>query len=170
MEVINMYEVINEKLGIKACGLADLTAEQVGHFLGLWEEGAKIGTLTAFVENGILVLNKNNIAYDSYREIAEEYMGADAQHRREIRENCQCEVQMDETFDLMENCLKFRRTKEELFRATHNEVPTRSSQMVLDEIQRQYIMSGAVRVAFKYGVMQGKRMERARKKRQSIIA
>lgn len=29
-----MYEVINEELGIKACGLADLTAEQVNHFFG----------------------------------------------------------------------------------------------------------------------------------------
>ena len=48
-----MYEVINEELGIKACGLADLTAEQVSHFLGLWEEGATIGTLTAFVDNEI---------------------------------------------------------------------------------------------------------------------
>ena len=33
-----MYEVINEKLGIKACGLADLTAEQVNLFLGRWSE------------------------------------------------------------------------------------------------------------------------------------
>ena len=35
-----MYEMINEELGIKACGLADLTADQVNHFLGLWEDGS----------------------------------------------------------------------------------------------------------------------------------
>ena len=41
-----MYEVVNDELRIKACGLADLTAEQVSDFLKLWEDGAKIGTLT----------------------------------------------------------------------------------------------------------------------------
>lgn len=44
-----MYEVINEELGIKACKLADLTADQVNRFLGLWEDGVRIGTLTVFL-------------------------------------------------------------------------------------------------------------------------
>ena len=113
-----MYEVINEELGIKACGLADLTAEQVNHFLGLWEDGARIGTLTVFFENetGDLVLNKDNEMYDTYRELAEIYMGASSDRREEIWENCPV-PQMKETIRVMENCLKFRRTEKELFRA-----------------------------------------------------
>lgn len=164
-----MYEVINEELGIKACGLADLTAEQVSHFLGLWEEGATIGTLTAFVDNEILVLNKNNALYSTYRDIAENYMGAEIERRREIRENCPI-PQMDETFDLMENCLKSRKIGKELFKAKNNEISSDSSWMVLHEIHRRYDLITAVNVAFCYGVMQGKRAERAKKKRQSIIA
>ena len=55
-----MYEVINEELGIMACDLEDLTAEQVMRFLGGWKDGARIGTLTMFLDdNDNLVLNKN---------------------------------------------------------------------------------------------------------------
>lgn len=38
-----MYEVINEELGIMACDLEDLTAEQVMRFLGGWKDGARRG-------------------------------------------------------------------------------------------------------------------------------
>lgn len=162
-----MYEVINEELGIKACGLADLTAEQVSHFLGLWEEGAKIGALTAFVENDTLVLNKNNKMYAAYRDIAEAYMGADDERRKEIRKNCQI-PQMDETFDLMEKCLESRKVSKELLKAENNVILNDSSWMVLYGIRRRYDFMRAVSIAFRYGVMQGKRAERAKKKRQSI--
>ena len=166
-----MYEVINEELGIKACGLADLTAEQVNHFLGLWEDGARIGTLTVFFENetGDLVLNKDNEMYDTYRKLAEAYMGASPERRKEIWENCPV-PQMSETLKVMENCLKFRKTEKELFRARSNYIASKPSRMILSEIQRQYDLAGAVSVAFRYGIMQGKRMERAKKKRQSVIA
>ena len=37
-----MYEVVNQKLGIKACRIGDLGKELVFSFLNQWEEGAKI--------------------------------------------------------------------------------------------------------------------------------
>lgn len=74
-----MYETLNAELGIDACNLSDLTAEQVSCFLGQWEEGASIGTLTVFNdEKNILILNKDNELYDTYRELAETYMGGSA--------------------------------------------------------------------------------------------
>ena len=166
-----MYEVINAELGIKACGLADLTAEQVNHFLGLWEDGAKIGTLTVFFESetGDLVLNKDNEMYDTYRELAHTYMGASPECRKEIWKNCPV-PQVSETLKVMENCLKFRKTEKELFRARSNYITNKPSRMILSEIQKRYDLAGAVSVAFRYGIMQGKRMERAKKKRQSVIA
>ena len=166
-----MYEVINEKLGIKACGLADLTAEQVNCFLGLWEDGARIGTLTVFFENetGNLVLNKDNEMYDTYRELAEVYMGASLERRKEIWEDCPV-PQMKETLSVMEKCLKSRKTEKELFRARNNVITSEPSRMILNEIFKRYDLSTAVCVAFRYGIMQGKRMERAKKKRQSVIA
>ena len=65
-----MYETLNAELGIDACNLSDLTAEQVSCFLCQWEEGASIGTLTVFNnEKNILILNKDNELYDTYREL-----------------------------------------------------------------------------------------------------
>ena len=160
-----MYEVINEKLGIKACGLADLTAEQVNHFLGLWEDDARIGTLTLFFDNetGDLILNKDNEMYDTYRELAEEYMGATAEVRKEMYENCQVD-RLQETFNVMENCLKFRTIEKELFRARKNYIGSNTEDTVLNEIEKRYDLAAAVSVAFRYGVMYGKRIERVKKR------
>ena len=44
------YEMINEELRIASCSLADLTLEQVKHFLGQWEPGSNIGNLILFYE------------------------------------------------------------------------------------------------------------------------
>lgn len=165
-----MYEVINANLGIGACNLADLTAEQVGYFLKQWEEGAKIGTLTVFIEckTGLLVLNRDNRLYDTCRAIAEKYMAASPEARREIWG--QVPESMIETLRVMEDCLKYRRIEKELFRARESSIGSKTSQVVLKEIFRRYDPAIAVSNAFQYGVMQGKRMERAKKKRQSITA
>ena len=56
------FEAINKELKIAACGLADLTMEQVQSFLKQWEEGAGIETLTLFygMESGYVVLKVDN--------------------------------------------------------------------------------------------------------------
>lgn len=164
-----MYEVINEKLGIKACGVNDLTIEQVNNFLGLWEDGARIGTLTMFFEreNGDLVLNKDNEMFNTYRELAEKYMEASSEVRKEIWENCPVPGAR-ETLRVMENCLKYRRIENELFRTRKNVITSKTSWMVLNEIKKRFDLSSAISVAFRYGIMQGKRMEREKKKRQSV--
>lgn len=160
-----MYEIINRELGIKACGLADLTAEQLSCFLGQWEEGATIGTLTLFFDDktGDIVLNKDNKLYESYRELTESYIDASADVRKEIREVCPIPG-VKETLDVLENCLKSRRIEKEIFRARKNYISSDVSRAVLNGIINKHNLVGAVFIAFRYGVMQGKRMERARRK------
>lgn len=48
------YEMINEELRIARCSLADLTLEQVKHFLGQWEPGSNIGNLILFYEKRMM--------------------------------------------------------------------------------------------------------------------
>lgn len=48
------YEMINEELRIASCSLADLTLEQVKHFLGQWEPGSNIGNLILFYEKRMM--------------------------------------------------------------------------------------------------------------------
>ena len=158
------YETINEELGIKACKLEDLTTEILSCFLGQLEEGATIGTLTLFYDGktGDIVLNKNNKLYESYLNLAESYLSASADVRREIRENSP--ISTKETLDVLEKCLKSRRIEKEIFRAYKNIIYSDTSRMVLNGIIDRYNSVTAVFLAFRYGVMQGKRMERARRK------
>lgn len=160
-----MYETLNAELGIDACNLSDLTAEQVSCFLSQWEEGASIGTLTVFNdESDILILNKDNELYDTYRELAEAYMGGSAETRKQLWEKCP--DGMKETLRVMENCLKRRRISRELFRAGKNTIKSKPSWLVLDALIKGCDSPKAVTIAFRYGMMQGKRMERVRKNRK----
>lgn len=160
-----MYETLNAELGIDACNLSDLTAEQVSCFLCQWEEGASIGTLTVFNnEKNILILNKDNELYDTYRELAEAYMGGSSEIRKQLWEKCP--DGMKETLRVMENCMKHRRISRELFLAEKNTIKSKSSWLVLDALIKGYDSPRAVTIAFRYGMMQGKRMERVRKNRK----
>lgn len=162
-----MYEVINEELKIKACSLGDLTAEQVSYFLEQWENGAKIGTLTMFYDmDGYLVLNKDNKDYYFYLKIVESYLAAKDEKREQIRNNCP--ETMKETINLMENFIKFSRVTIETHHALKNHIKDDNNRDVLDYINKVYT-DYSVYVAFRYGVMEGKRIER-QKKRQSLSA
>lgn len=166
-----MYEVISEELDIKACGLADLTTEQVNHFLGYWKEGTKIGSLTVFFERdtGTLVLNKDHVMYDMWRELAEGYMGASSEARKEMLGQCP-ETRIKEALQVMENCLEYRKIKKELFRATKNRIDNMEDHAVFKDIWNKYNLVDAVTIAYRYGVMNGKRIERVKKKRQYVNA
>lgn len=158
-----MYETLNTDLGIDACNLSDLTAEQVSCFLGQWEEGASIGTLTVFNnEKNILILNKDNEQYDTYRELAETYMDGSAETRKQLWEKCP--NGMKDTLRVMEHCLKCRLISNELFRAEKNAIKSKPSWLVLDALIKGCNSPQAVTTAFRYGMMQGKRMERAKRK------
>lgn len=162
-----MYEVVNEELKIKACNLGDLTVEQVSYFLKQWEEGAAIGTLTMFYDrNGYLVLNKDNKGYHSHLEITEEYLTAADEEREQLRNNCP--KSMQETMNVMESFIKYSRVTTETHHALKNRIQSSKNRDVLRYIDKIYTDCAAY-IAFKYGVMEGKRIER-RKKRQSASA
>lgn len=87
-------------------------------------------------------------------------MGGDDELRKQIKEKL---PDQNETLQVMENCLKWRQINKELFRAQKNTIKS-GSWNVLDAINKHYNSVHAVTVAFRYGVMQGKRIERAKKK------
>lgn len=72
------YEMINEELRIASCSLADLTLEQVKHFLGQWEPGSNIGNLILFYEkeDDVIVLNSSNKKYQVYDKVSKEVWSA----------------------------------------------------------------------------------------------
>ena len=88
-EIIKMsYEMVNEELNIKSCSLADLTMEQVQHFLKIWDDGSAIGTLALFFDkDGTLVLNRDNEHYSDYQEIAEGLLKLDLEQADQVVES-----------------------------------------------------------------------------------
>lgn len=156
-------EVINKDLMIEACNISDLTLKQTKQILGQWEEGVKIGTLTVFFnpKTKALVLNKDADMYEMYKDIAEKYMAGSYETRRELLDKAPESIKG--TLIVMENCLKCRMIEKELFRARKNIIKSKNARIVLNAIE-SYDPTTAACLAYRYGVMQGKRMERAKKK------
>lgn len=159
------FEVINEELKIAACGLADLTMEQVHSFLRQWEDGASIGTLTLFYdkESGYVILNWDNKDYKMYLDIAEAYLGASVERREAIEK--EVPEGMFQTILVLRNSLTWRKTDRDIYQAKKNYIDN-SDRITIDEIiNRSGDRAGAACIAFRYGMMCGKRVERARRKK-----
>lgn len=159
------FDVINEELKIAACGLADLTMDQVQNFLRQWEEGSNIGTLTLFYdrESGYVVLNRDNKDYKMYLDIAEAYLRASIEGRETLEK--EAPEGLHETILVLKNSLIWRKADRDIYQAKKNYIDDSDRITVREIIVRSGDKVGAAYIAFRYGVMCGKRAERARKKR-----
>lgn len=162
------YQMVNEELQIASCSIADLTAKQAQQFTEQWGEDASLGTLTLFYEpsNGLLVLNRDNKHYNKYKDIAECYLSGNDKQRKELRNKAP--ESMQETLQVLETCANSVFAKKEIFRARNNFIRDETSRKVVEEIIRNYDPYVIGMMAFRYGMMQGKRAERARKKKGSV--
>lgn len=158
------YKMENKELQIASCSIADLTVKQAQQFTEQWGEGASLGTLTLFYEqnSGLLVLNRDNPHYEMYRDIAEGYLSSNDEQRKEIR--TKAPTSMQETFQVLEACACGRLTEVEIFRARQNFVGNEKYRKVVNEIINKYDPVAIGMIAFRYGMMCGKRAERAKKK------
>lgn len=156
------YEVIDEDLRISSCRIADLTMEQVQSFLKLWSDDSSIGSLTMFYdrESDMVVLNADNENYNDYLQIATAYLSAEYGRRKELREKAP--DFMRESMVLLEKCYQQRVFDKRTFQAVNN---------MLDNTQRKYVTHllnekdpvSAAYIAFRAGMISGKRIERAKR-------
>ena len=163
------YEIVNEKLNIKACTIGDLTYEQVRSFLEAWNDGSSISTLTAFIEDEsyALVLNKDNDKYGYYLDLCESYLVTTDEKRAAFREKTK-NTPWHMTLQLMDKLIMLRRNKEVIDmlgkqKACGLEYP----RQIFESIIKEYNFSDEkwhMWKAYLYGIIQGKRMERARRK------
>ena len=163
-----MYEIIDESLKLASCSISDLTLEQVSSFLSQWEDGAKLGTLTLFFnpDTGYLVLNKDHSQYEFNLKLAKTYLSASGKEREKYREKFG--GRLEENFLVMDNFREYSRIQSDLSIVEHQGLAifsdhvTKSVLRLLEKegIPTCFLMSQA----YSYGVMNGKRMERARRK------
>lgn len=159
-----MYEIIDENLGLACCGVADLTIEQTNEFLGYWEEGAAIGSLTLFYDEkrNMVVLNKDNENYKYYLDVTIEFMGLSEDSRKELMENAPGSTK--ETLNVLYGAMRKMKYQKELTMLRHQPIPTEYVNMVQYIQHKEKYDCFALMFIFMYGRMCGKREERARRK------
>ena len=171
-----MYEVINEKLKLEACGIGDLTLETVSGMLKQWNDGSSISTLTVFYvpARDTVVINRDHVNYDTYRAFTERYLSSNERVRRKISEKYGNDKSaIAEIIRVLDRAIRHRKNLENIF------ILKNQPEMEDDDTLSISLMNGIMKAtgdqhfsmykAFQYGVMQGKRLER-RKKRQSATA
>lgn len=166
-----MYKIIDEKLGLASCSLSDLTIQQATCILNQFDDDAPIDTLTLFYDKAadIVVLNSDNKDFDIYLRSAEAFLKADQEKEQEIVDKVPSGFR--ETLEVLRDVKRARKIKEELringqqgivcikdtyLRAVFNEIIKKSGGFSAP----MFLMSQA----YTYGVIQGKREERARRK------
>ena len=164
-----VYKMVNDTLRIATCGIEDLTMQQVESFLSQWEEGARIGTLTLFYDNedDLVVVNRDKERNDVYLALAERYLGADDNERIEIKQKAPECMKME--LLVLDNALKERSCRRELYILGENPIPDGENEIfpMLRAIMDKYgtrDLFWLMIVSFNYGVICGKRIERARKR------
>lgn len=161
------YQVVNEEFQIYSCSIADLTLKQTSGILKQWEDGANIGQLTMFYEPNTerLVINRDRKDYELYLEIAERFMGASERNREKVLNHNSGAIINE--LNVLNDCVKDRAFKQEVKRIYENAVPNEYS----DTLERLYKREPGCfghSLAFIYGMMCGKREERAKKKNKKM--
>lgn len=165
-----MYKIVDEKLGIASCGIADLTMQQVDSFLKGWGDGAKIGQLTLFRDNqNRVVLNADNPNYEFYLDLVQTYLCAEECNRKEFAEKVP--AGMKETIAVLDDTIELRQVASEMKILGNHVIDTSLfSSLMMDAIVKRFGGDGSVvmpvYMGFVYGRMQGKREERARRYRR----
>lgn len=159
------YEIINEELKIAACNIGDLTLGMTQAILKNWPDGISIEELTLFTDNvsGYLTLNKEFKYYDLLLSTAGKYLIADVEERKEIRDKApEC---LKSSIAVIQ---KFRVEKiisREISHASRGYICNRDRRIINEITDRETSEYMKVINAFRYGMMQGKRAERAKKKK-----
>lgn len=158
------YEVINEKLKLEACNIEDLRPDQVDNFLKSWNDDASINTLVLFAKKDMtVVLNKDHPKYDYYKGFTEDYLQYDGKYKLpKVPEG------MKEVVNVLDQIMTKRKSAE-VFKVlgycTLNCEAAEMMQKIFNKYDSSII---SLLQIFNYGLIEGKRMERARRKKSVI--
>lgn len=161
------YQIINKELNIAASGIADLTAEQAQSFLNSWGKGAKLGSLTLYMdsETNAIVLNRDNKRFELFLELTENYLTSTEDKRKMFRKKY--EEKFKEEFCVLDTCIERRNIKKQLDIIGHSCIGYGDEMPILNALYKEYDPAIAIVNAFRYGVMCGKREERKRKSKKA---
>ena len=161
------YEVIDEDLKVEACEVGDMPLSQIESFLRLWGDGEKIETLTVFSrQDGTIVLNKNHPGYKAFKDFTLSYLQLEDSEREKLDSP---EGIIKEDIAVIDRVIEQRRAAAVLDILKHSRidgVPYNTLQKIFKKYDCGLI--GLCQI-FAYGVIEGKRAERAKRKAKQCI-
>lgn len=162
------FKIINEELKIASCNVLDLPADVVKSFQ--WEPSASLRSLTLFACTskkkfgewyGWLVLNKDSAAFEGYLSIAESILSGG-------RIEDPAPESIKSTVEIIESLYDLRRRDALCFQAEVTDLTAAEGDVFLHLVNNRMAFDiFDMRTAFVCGIMQGKRTERAKKKRKA---
>ena len=163
------HELINEEYRIGSCRICDLSEEQAAAMLKQFG-GSPLSTLTVFYDpvEDMLVLNREHKHYETYRRIVELYMQSPAE-AQEILESQNHGKHMAELIHVLNDCILTRHNNRELFilgkqKGYEDYDITYSMLQAIMKRHDEHGVPWLMYMVYLYGVIQGKRAERARRK------
>lgn len=161
------YKDIDEKKGISCCRLNDLITKQVA--VSPERESTVISSLILFYdpEGQKIVLNRDNPNYNLYLTLAEKYLVASPEKRRELAEKIKSE-DLKEAIRILDVAIEERESAKIL--SIIDKMPAFAKEYGLNVRVLATLWRKnpdpliCLHQAFAYGFIQGKRMERARRK------
>lgn len=153
--------IISEKHRIATIKPEDLEYELAVNILKQWKSGIKLSELTLYhdLNEDYLVINKSSDLYEVLRDLAMKFFEADPAKRAEIMLEAPPKLKM--SVRVLGNCIR-QREQNEIIKQVRNNFIDEKYRPTLDYM-RSIDMS--IYNTFVYGVMCGKREERAKKKR-----
>lgn len=174
-----MREIINENLGVYSCSIADLTMDQACSFLKQWNDGSAIGSLTVFNDiNGKVFINADSKGFETYKEIVLNYLNLTHEEQEEAQDNTNS-LTLKRIFQVLDNALicreKLTEEKAELKKwlpvkkiLGMHPIPNKTELDMIDTIYSEARDIYMARISlYSYAFIQGKRAERARRRKSN---
>lgn len=162
------YELINEEYRIASCRIGDLSGEQAAAMLEQFG-GSRLATLTVFYDQGedMLVLNREHRYYEQHRRIVELYMQS-PEEAQELFDGQGESKPIEELRHVLDSCILARHNSREMFILGRHKVYTDYdiTYSMLQAIRKNHGNYGEpwlMYMVYQYGVIQGKRADRARR-------
>lgn len=170
------FEIIDGNLKIAACKIGDLAAELAESILKQWEPGATLQDLTVFKLinseqlTGWVIINKESQYYDLLLVLTKGFLRPD-KDREFLKENIP--DRLKETVDWLRKEADRREAEELIKQAGYMPIGGkgfRACEMLIDEYLRGSGYDPALLMvkAFACGIIQGKRMDRAKRKNRKL--
>lgn len=167
------YKVIDDELKVYSCQISNLIIEQAKEFFKCFEEDFTLADMTVFYDEneGVVVINSDNQYFDICKDLVIKYLRVDEEKRNKVKEEAGDIELVAGITKVLDNALldmECKRNMSILMQQKRIKEDFRPIHCVLLELQKRREQYGTLYVlylAFLYGVMNGKKEERARRRK-----